>query len=55
MDAVGIGAVVLLIAAMVAGLVAWIAWLKECSIKGKGGCCVSSSYWTYRIVGRLIC
>ena len=28
MDAVGIGAVVLLIAAMVAGLVAWIAWLK---------------------------
>ena len=28
MDAIGIGSVVLLIAAMVAGLVAWIAWLK---------------------------
>jgi hypothetical protein len=28
MDAIGIGSVVLLIAAMVAGLVAWVAWLK---------------------------
>ena len=28
LDAIGIGAVVLLISAMVAGLVAWIAWLK---------------------------
>ena len=28
LDAIGIGAVVLLISAMVAGLIAWIAWLK---------------------------